>query len=151
MDNKSCPAAGHAVYSHTYAIARVGGVLINLWAVGVGLWILAFGDRIFARSFWKNFVDAGVYNFAGWVILAGGVLGVLGLITRNRVLRLCASGICALWCGIVSAFLWWGNFTDYPSVGAFTSALATFVYIQRYWLIKSHPNPKDRDDHERSW
>lgn len=88
MDNKSCPAAGHAVYSHTYAIARVGGVLINLWAVGVGLWILAFGDRIFARSFWKNFVDAGVHNFAGWFhadhqFHAEDVNGVAGVLPRS--------------------------------------------------------------------
>lgn len=139
MGNPTCPAGGHPVYSHTYAIARVGGVLLNLWAVGVGLWILAFGEKIFARQFWHTFVDTGVYDLAGWFILVGGVLGVLGLIRRSRILSLAAAAICALWCGIISAFLWWGNFADYPSIGSFMATLATFVYIQRFWLIKAHP------------
>lgn len=138
MGEPACPASSHAVYAHAYAIARVGGVLVNLWAVGVGIWILAYGEKIFARPFWRHFVEAGVHNLAGWVILMGGLLGVLGLLCRNRILNLTASGICALWCGIITAFLWWGNITDYPSVGAFTATLATFVYIQRFWLIKSH-------------
>ncbi len=128
---------------HLFAVARVSGVVMSLIAVFFGWYIVHFANQLFDSPPWVPFVEfiGGERHLPGWIILTGGLLGVIGLVTRSRITSLASCVVCAGWSGWIAAFLWYSSFTGEPGVGGFFAIIALCVYIFRFWLLIVVPEP----------
>jgi hypothetical protein len=142
----------HAVScAHLYAVARVRGITAIILALVMGLWVLRHHNQLLRTPAWADLYSllGGRVEILGWVILVGGLLGLIGLTTRARFLTTVSSVICALWFGWIGAFLWYSNFTDSPNVGAILCIYGLLEYIYRLALLAREP--KVGEDKAGGW
>lgn len=137
----------HAVSAHRlYAVAWVSGVIVTTWSIGMGLWILRNANRLFTSPVWASFVDfiGGDKRIPGWIILVGGILGVIGLITRSRAISFASCAVCIGWSGWITTFLWVASYHGSVGVGGGFALLVTLVFILRFWLLAVTPDPGEK-------
>lgn len=116
---------------------------MSLIATAMGLFVLRNSTLLFDTGPWVHFVEfiGGNKLIPGWILLAGGLLGVIGLVTRRRAISVASCIVCLGWCGWISSFLWYANATGEPNLGSFFSIIAATVFILRFWLLVVVPEP----------
>lgn len=133
---------GHKVSpERLWAVAWSSGVFAVFWALIMGIWILRHYPHLFTTPAWGMLLEAidGRKYIIGVWILAGGVVGLAGLIFRVRALSLASCVICIGWCGWIAAFQWFSP----ANVGAGFAILACSVYVHRFVLLLSEPPDDD--------
>lgn len=128
---------------HMFSVLRVSGIMMTFMAVFLGWFVVHYAHSLFDSPPWDPFVKfiGGERRLPGWILLIGGMLGVVGLVTRSRAVSLASCVICIGWCGWIASFLWYANFTGEPNLGSFFAVIAAFVFIFRFWLLVVVPEP----------
>jgi hypothetical protein len=123
-----------------YAVARVCGVLVVLWAVAVGLYLFFGGvSRLTNPVFGPLMQTVGGYQIVGGVLAAGGIIGVVGLIARARWLSIMSCVLCASWSGAMAAFLFIAAAHGLDNLAGWLSLFCCFIYILRFYLLVEVP------------
>lgn len=147
----------HAVNTgRLYATARISGVLGILWAIPSGLFLTLGGAQQLTLPAWQQLLGfvseltlervppEECYRIIGGTLLAGGLLGLLGLIWTVRSLSLASAAICTVWCATLTGFLGMSNVNveDGGNFLAFSAALNTAVFLLRFVLLVGAPDPE---------
>lgn len=120
-----------------WSVAWVRGVTSCLLAAGTGIWLLRHQHELFRWSAYDEMLAAcgGRIDILGWIILAGGILGIVGLLLRSLTLGIVSCVIGIMWFGWIGGFLWYANFTDTPNISAMLCLFAIGEYIYRLATI----------------
>lgn len=130
--------------SRLFAVSRVSGVVGIIWAIGVGVFILAGGAKhLTAPAYLPLITIAGSYRMVGAGILIGGLIGIIGLAADWRSLSVASCVLCTLWCGMVAGFLLVGNFGTNGNLVSLFALHSAAIYILRFWLLVIEPNPRE--------
>lgn len=131
-----------------FATAWTSGIFVSLFATAFGWWIVGGGANSTNLPQWRP-VTAFFHGSTvlGGVLLAGGIVGLLGLALESntrrwpRYLSLVSCGVCAVWNGIVCAQLWISYHSGYPNAGWWWAMFATVIYVLRFVLLLHSPEP----------
>lgn len=127
------------LHTHTVSSSRLfntawsSGVFSVVWSFFMGAWILRYYGEMFDTESWSLLLDVidGRKYVIGGVILAGGTLGLAGLIFRIRALSIASCFIGIGWCAWIASFLW----VSPANVGAGFATLGCSVFIHRFALL----------------
>lgn len=128
--------------SRLYAVARISGVVGIIWAVTVGVFIVAGGAKKLTADAYDLLISFTTsYLVVGAIILAGGIIGFLGLALEKRWVSLVSCIVCTCWCALVGGFLLAGNFGVNGNLVSLFALHSMTVYILRFWLLLHEPKP----------
>lgn len=132
--------------SRLYAVARVLGVCVIIWATSGGLYLTLGGANRLRSNVWQPMVKTAsivvpadyAFILIGAVLLTGGLVGYLGLALEKRWLSLTSCVICTAWSGyatvLFAAIDVWPPIDDDNFI-AFSQGLVTAVCILRFLLL----------------
>lgn len=114
-----------------------------LVSVAMGAFAVLCAPKLFDSPPWIPLVEFldGHLMVPGWILLTGGILGVIGLVARSRAVSVASCLVCIGWSGWIASFLWYSNFTGEPSLGSFLAVVTTLVFMLRFWLLVVVPEP----------
>jgi len=141
-----------------YAVLRVLGVVLVLWSLGAGVFLLAGGAGKLAGPTWLPLLQfthdyvvwstvplSECYLVVGGALALAGILGVAGLQLELRWLSLVSCVLDAIWCGYVTVFLGLAHL-EVAGGANFAVAfgiLATAMSMLRFLLLVDKPDPHD--------
>lgn len=135
----------HAVVAtRVFAVARVSGVLVVMWAAAAGLYIFLGGIDRLANPIFAQLVGVfGGYKVVGGILAAGGLLGLLGFISGERWLSILSSVLCAAWSGAVAVFLIIAAAGGLDNLAAWFAVFCFCIYTLRFFLLVEVPDPDE--------
>lgn len=130
--------------TRAYAVLRVVGVLVVLWATAAGLYIFFGGIARLTNPIFAPLVEAfGGHHVIGGILAAGGIIGLAGLIFEQRWLSILSCMLCAAWSGAVTVFLIIAAANGLDNLGAWLAGFCCAIYMLRFFLLVEVPDPDE--------
>lgn len=148
MSSPSLLGAHQVTPTRAYSVARVSGVLVTLWALAFGTWIVAGDGQVLATPGWRPMIELfGSYQAIGTILLLAGLLGVAGLAFETnrsrwpRYITLLSCVVGSLWCGVATWQFIVANLHGYTNAGPWLTVPGLQLYVLRFWLLAEVPRP----------
>lgn len=128
--------------TRVFAVARVSGVMVVLWAVAAGIYIFLGGVAQLTNPVFAPLVEGiGGYKVVGGILAIGGIVGLLGLMFVQRWMSILSCMICSAWSGAVAVFLFIAAASGIDNLGAWFAVFCCGIYTLRFFLLVEVPKP----------
>lgn len=133
--------------ARSYSVLRVQGVLTIGWSILFASAIMLGGGLMIGTPGWAPLRDfMGSHLFIGGVLMAAGLLGILGLAFDDddrhswpRMVSVTSAAIGILWCGVISFAFAWAWIRGWVNAGPFLAAPGVVLHTTRFYLLIEKP------------